>query len=151
MALIKRIIDMKKTNKEILEEIIKDEIFLFEYTSIDNLTREDYDPKLTVKVGKRIDKNISTLLQTDDGIKELKSLLNMNDIRLNFVAARYLYPLDPKFYTSILMKYKKSLKEDINIYEIETLISGLSKKQKVFIDQYKKLYGEDRFEELNKL
>lgn len=142
---------MKKTNKEILEEIIKDEIFLFEYTSIDNLTKEDYDPKLTVKVGKRIDKNISTLLQTDDGIKELKSLLNMNDIRLNFVAARYLYPLDPKFYTSILMKYKKSLKEDINIYEIETLISGLSKKQKVFIDQYKKLYGEDRFEELNKL
>ena len=109
---------MKKTNKEILEEIIKDEIFLFEYTSIDNLTKEDYDPKLTVKVGKRIDKNISTLLQTDDGIKELKSLLNMNDIRLNFVAARYLYPLDPKFYTSILMKYKKSLKEDINIYEI---------------------------------
>ena len=142
---------MKKTNKEILEEIIKDEIFLFEYTSIDNLTKEDYDPKLTVKVGKRIDKNISTLLQTDDGIKELKSLLNMNDIRLNFVAARYLYPLDPKFYTSILMKYKKSLNEDINIYEIETLISGLSKKQKVFIDQYKKLYGEDRFEELNKL
>ena len=123
---------MKKTNKEILEEIIKDEIFLFEYTSIDNLTKEDYDPKLTVKVGKRIDKNISTLLQTDDGIKELKSLLNMNDIRLNFVAARYLYPLDPKFYTSILMKYKKSLNEDINIYEIETLISGLSKKQKVF-------------------
>ncbi len=142
---------MKKTNKEILEEIIKDEIFLFEYTSIDNLTRENYDPKLTVKVGKRIDKNISTLLQTDDGIKELKSLLNMNDIRLNFVAARYLYPLDPKFYTSILMKYKKSLKEDINIYEIETLISGLRKKQKVFIDQYKKLYGEDRFKELNKL
>lgn len=142
---------MKKTNKEILEEIIKDEIFLFEYTAMDNLSREDYDPKLTVKVGKRIDKNISILLQTDDGIKELKSLLEMDDIRLNFVAARYLYPLDPKFYTNILMKYKKSLKENINIYEIETLMSGLSKKQKVFIDQFKKLYGEDRFEELNKL
>ena len=142
---------MKKTNKEILEEIIKDEIFLFEYTAIDNISSEDYDPKLTVKIGKRIDKNISTLLQTDDGIKELKSLLDMSDIRLNFVAARYLYPLDPKFYTNILMKYKKSLKEDINIYEVETLMSGLSKKQKVFIDQYKKLYGEDRFEDLNKL
>ena len=151
MALIKRIINMKKTNKEILEEIIKDEIFLFEYTAIDNISSEDYDPKLTVKIGKRIDKNISTLLQTDDGIKELKSLLDMSDIRLNFVAARYLYPLDPKFYTNILMKYKKSLKEDINIYEVETLMSGLSKKQKVFIDQYKKLYGEDRFEDLNKL
>ena len=59
--------------------------------------------------------------------------------------------LNPKFYTNILMKYKKSLKENINIYEIETLMTGLSKKQKVFIDQFKKLYGEDRFEKLNKL
>ena len=75
----------------------------------------------------------------------------MDDIRLNFVAARYLYPLDPKFYTTILMKYRKTLKEKINIYELETLMSGLDKKQKVFIDQFKKLYGEDRFEELNKL
>ena len=108
MALIKRIIDMKKTNKEILEEIIKDEIFLFEYTAMDNLSREDYDPKLTVKVGKRIDKNISILLQTDDGIKELKSLLEMDDIRLNFVAARYLYPLDPKFYTNIFFGGKEN-------------------------------------------
>ena len=142
---------MKKTNKEILEEIIKDEIFLFEYTKVDNLSNVDYDPKLTVKIGNRIDKNISILLRTDDGIQELKSLLDMDDIRLNFVAARYLYPLDPKFYTTILMKYRKTLKEKINIYELETLMSGLDKKQKVFIDQFKKLYGEDRFEELNKL
>ena len=143
---------MKKTNKEILEEIIKDAIFLFEYTEIDNLlNNEDYDPKLTVKMGNRVDKNISILLRTDDGIQELKSLLDMDDIRLNFVAARYLYPLDPKFYKTILMKYKKSLKEKLDIYKLETLMSGLDKKQKVFIDQFKKLYGEDRFEKLNKL
>ena len=143
---------MKKTNKEILEEIIKDAIFLFEYTEIDNLlNNEDYDPKLTVKIGNRVDKNISILLRTDDGIQELKSLLDMDDIRLNFVAARYLYPLDPKFYKTILMKYKKSLKEKLDIYKLETLMSGLDKKQKVFIDQFKKLYGEDRFEKLNKL
>lgn len=142
---------MKKTNREIIEEIIKDEIFLFEYTKIDNLSNSEYDPKLTVKIGNRIDKNISMLLQTDDGIKELKSLLDISDVRLNFVAARYLYPLDPKFYMSIIMKYKKTLKEKINIYELETLMSGLSNKQKVFIDQFKKLYGENRFEELNNL
>lgn len=151
MALIKRIIEMKKTNKEILEEIIKDEIFLFEYTDMENLSKEDYDPKLTIKIGKRIDKNISVLLQTDEGIKEFKSLLDSNDMRLNFVAARYLYPLDPKFYTKILLKYKKSLTKNINIYELETLMNGLNHKQKVFMDQFKKLYGEERFEELNKL
>ena len=143
---------MKKTNKEILEEIIKDEIFLFEYTEIDNLlNNEDFDPKLTVKIGNRVDKNISILLRTDDGIQELKSLLDMDDIRLNFVAARYLYPLDPKFYKTIFKKYRKTLKEKIDIYTLETLMSGLDKKQKVFIDQFKKLYGEDRFEKLNKL
>ena len=143
---------MKKTNKEILEEIIKDEIFLFEYTEIDNLlNNEDFDPKLTVKIGNRVDKNISILLRTDDGIQELKSLLDMDDIRLNFVAARNLYPLDPKFYTTIFKKYRKTLKEELDIYTLETLMSGLDKKQKVFIDQFKKLYGEDRFEELNKL
>lgn len=32
---------MKKTNKEILDEIIKDEIFLFEYTNVDNLSNTD--------------------------------------------------------------------------------------------------------------
>ena len=143
---------MKKTNKEILEEIIKDEIFLFEYTEIDNLlNNEDFDPKLTVKIGNRVDKNISILLRTDDGIQELKSLLDMDDIRLNFVAARYLYPLDPKFYKTIFKKYRKTLKEELDIYKLETLMSGLDKKQKVFIDQFKKLYGEDRFEKLNKL
>ena len=143
---------MKKTNKEILEEIIKDAIFLFEYTEIDNLlNNEDFDPKLTVKIGNRVDKNISILLRTDDGIQELKSLLDMDDIRLNFVAARNLYPLDPKFYKTIFKKYRKTLKEKIDIYELETLMSELDKKQKVFIDQFKKLYGEDRFEKLNKL
>ena len=143
---------MKKTNKEILEEIIKDAIFLFEYTEIDNLlNNEDFDPKLTVKIGNRVDKNISILLRTDDGIQELKSLLDMDDIRLNFVAARYLYPLDPKFYKTIFKKYRKTLKEELDIYKLETLMSGLDKKQKVFIDQFKKLYGEDRFEKLNKL
>ena len=143
---------MKKTNKEILEEIIKDAIFLFEYTEIDNLlNNEDFDPKLTVKIGNRVDKNISILLRTDDGIQGLKSLLDMDDIRLNFVAARYLYPLDPKFYKTIFKKYRKTLKEKIDIYTLETLMSGLDKKQKVFIDQFKKLYGEDRFEKLNKL
>ena len=143
---------MKKTNKEILEEIIKDAIFLFEYTEIDNLlNNEDYDPKLTVKIGNRVDKNISILLRTDDGIQELKSLLDMDDIRLNFVAARYLYPLDHKFYKTIFKKYRKTLKENIDIYTLETLMSELDKKQKVFIDQFKKLYGEDRFEKLNKL
>lgn len=143
---------MKKTNKEILEEIIKDAIFLFEYTEIDNLlNNEDFDPKLTVKIGNRVDKNISILLRTDDGIQELKSLLDMDDIRLNFVAARNLYPLDPKFYKTIFKKYRKTLKEELDIYKLETLMSGLDKKQKVFIDQFKKLYGEDRFEKLNKL
>ena len=75
----------------------------------------------------------------------------MDDIRLNFVAARNLYPLDPKFYTTIFKKYRKTLKEELDIYKLETLMSGLDKKQKVFIDQFKKLYGEDRFEKLNKL
>ena len=142
---------MKKTNKEILEELIKDEIFLFEYTKIDNLSNADYSPKLTIKIGNRIDENLSSLLQTDDGIQKLKSLLTMEDVRLNFVAARYLYPLDPKLYANILMKYKKTLKEKINIYEIEMLMHGFEKKEKVFIEQFEKLYGKDRFEKLNKL
>ncbi len=150
MAMIKQA-TIKKTNKEIVADIIKDEIFLFEYTKSDNLNNANYDAKLTVKIGNRIDKNLSILLKTDDGIQELKSLLDMNDIRLNFVAARYLYPLNPKSYKSVLIKYRTTLTDKINIYEFETLISGLENKQKVFIDQFKRLYGEDRFERLNKL
>lgn len=142
---------MKKTNKEMLLEVIKDTICLFEYTKVENLSKQDYDAKVTIKIGNRIDKNISALLQSEEGIAEIKTLLSMEDIRLNFIAARYLYPLDPKFYEKILIKYKNSLSEQINIYEVDTLISGLNKKQKVFVEQFKKLYGEDRFDEMSKM
>lgn len=134
-----------------LLEVIKDTICLFEYTKVENLSKQDYDAKVTIKIGNRIDKNISALLQSEEGIAEIKTLLSMEDIRLNFIAARYLYPLDPKFYEKILIKYKNSLSEQINIYEVDTLISGLNKKQKVFVEQFKKLYGEDRFDEMSKM
>ena len=151
MALIAGMFEMEDKNIKILEEVINDELFLFKYTEVSNMLKDSYNPKLTVKVGKRIDKNISKLLQTDDGVLKLKSLLEKNDIRLNFVAARYLYPLDPSFYSTILIKYKESLKEKIRISEIETLISGLEKRQKVFVDQYKNLYGENRFKKLSRM
>ncbi len=148
---MKKVINMKKTNKEVLLEVIKDTLWLFEYTKVENLSKQDYDAKATIKLGNRIDKNISALLQSEEGINELKTLLDMEDVRLNFIAARYLYPLDPKFYEKILIKYKNSLSEKINIYEVDTLISGLNKKQKVFVEQFKKLYGEDRFDEMSKM
>ena len=50
---------------------------------------------------------------------------------------------------SIMKKYLKTLKDKIEIFEVKIVIEGLKNNQKVFVDQFKKLYGCDDLDSLN--
>ena len=52
---------MKKTYNELIQEFINDTLFLQNYTKTENMANQNYEPKLTVKIGKRIEKNLQTI------------------------------------------------------------------------------------------
>jgi len=47
--------------EKLIQEFIQDQVFLLNYTKADNVISLDYDAKLTVKIGKRIAKNVKKI------------------------------------------------------------------------------------------
>ena len=131
--------------KKLIDEFIEDELFLEQYTRTDNLSNEDYDAKLTVKIGKRITKNLNEILKTDEGINEFEKLLEHPEPIIRFLAARFLYPLYPKKCLKIMEAYKKGLSNELRRYEAEVVIKSLKKQEKVFVEQFNELYGKQMF------
>lgn len=143
MALINN--DWDKT----IQELIDDALFLKEYNKAGTLTRPDYDKKTADKVFSHFYKCLKKILSNEDGRCRLIKELNNDKPYVRFLAARYLYPVMKKESMSIMKKYLKSLKDKIEIFEVKTVIEGLSNNQKVFVDQFKKLYGCDDLDSLN--
>ena len=54
---------MKKTIENTIQQFIDDAIFLSNYLKVENLSNTDYDAKLTVKIGKRIENNATYIIQ----------------------------------------------------------------------------------------
>ena len=127
----------------LIEQFIGDEIFLDNYTKTDNLSCKDYDPKLTIKIGKRINKNIKLILQSEDGITRFKKLLNHDAPIIQFVAARYLFPVMGDESINIMKNYRNSLNDKIKQWEIDNLIASLKQKQNVITAQYNDIYGKE--------
>lgn len=132
---------MKKTYNEIIQEFINDTLFLRNYTKTENMQNQSYDAKLTVKIGKRIEKNLQIILQADEGIVAFKNLLAHPELYIRFISARYLYPILPQKAITIMKEYMDTLSDRLERYEVENVIKGLKNKQAVFISQFKKLYG----------
>ena len=132
---------MIKTYNEIIQEFINDTLFLQNYTKTENMLNQNYDARLTVKIGKRIEKNLQAILCADEGIALFKELLVNENFYIRFIAARYLYPIIPQEAITIMREYKNSLSDNVKKYEVENVIKGLESKQSVFMAQFKKLYG----------
>lgn len=49
----------------------------------------------------------------------------------------------PQETMAIMQEYKNGLSDCLEKHEVETVIKGLKNKQAVFIEQFKKLYGEN--------
>lgn len=141
--------DMKKTIKICIKEFVDDQMLLKEYSKVDNLSAPNYDAKFTIKIGKRINRNLELILQSQEGINEFQKLLTSENDYIKFLVARFLYPVMKKESMSIMKNYLKTLKDKIEIFEVKTVIEGLKNNQKVFVDQFKKLYGCDDLDSLN--
>lgn len=147
MALIKRMINMKDIDS-LINKFKSDELELYEYNKFENLSSPDFDVKYTLKIGKRINKNLKLILSTDEGIKKFIQLLDDDNIIIAGLAARYLYPIFPDRCMKIFKKYSKEAYDKL---ACKNVIEGLESRLPIFMQQFKDLYGEDRFEELSKL
>lgn len=135
---------MKNLIKKAIEEFLNDEIFLHDYSNIDNqINNPDYDEKLTLKLGKRIDKNLKIILQSDEGIEQFKDLLHYDNKYIRFMVARFLYPLDPQRYLKIMIEYKNEILDEFERNRINDVIEGLQNKLPVFNSQFKNWYGDN--------
>lgn len=135
---------MKNLIKKAIEEFLNDEIFLHDYSNIDNqINNPDYDEKLTLKLGKRIDKNLKIILQSDEGIEQFKDLLHYDNKYIRFLVARFLYPLDPQLYLKIMIEYKNEILDEFERNRINDVIEGLQNKLPVFNSQFKNWYGDN--------
>lgn len=141
--------NMNKTITKCIQEFVEDQLLLKEYSKVGNLSDPNYDAKFTIKIGKRINKNLELILQSREGINEFRKLLQSENDYIKFLAARFLYPVMKKESMSIMKKYLKTLKCKVEIFEVKTVIEGLQNNQKVFVDQFKKLYGCDDLDSLN--
>ncbi len=130
--------------KKAMEEFLNDEIYLHDYTNIDNqINNPDYDEKLTIKLGRRIDKNLKIILQSDEGIEQFKDLLQYDNKYIRFLVARFLYPLDPQQYLKIMVEYKNEILDEFERNRIDDVIEGLKNKLPVFISQFRNWYGDN--------
>ena len=140
---------MKKTLDDILQQFIDDAIFLSNYLKVENLSNPDYSPKLTVKVGKRIDKNATYIIQ-NNGIEQFLKLLDFNNIAVAAFAAEYLYPLYPSKCLQIIKKRAKSIKDPLDKKREEDLINGLENDKIYFTGHFKTLYGVEDYKSLSR-
>ena len=140
---------MKKTIENSIDEFTNDSIFLSNYLKVDNLSNQDYDPKLTVKVSKRIEKNATYIIQ-HNGTDQFIKLLTHKTLAVASSAAEYLYPLYPNKCLDIIKKYAKTRKNPLDRKREEDLINGLQKNVSFFTDHFKTIYDTDDYKNLSR-
>ena len=133
-----------------INKFINDELLLDKYTKIEDIVNTDYNVQDTIKIGKRINKNLEYILQSEQGIEEFSKLLYNDNSFIRFITARFLYPVFPNTSIKIMTEYKDTEKNSFEKHNIDNIIKGLETKQPIFMDQFKKLYNTDNLEELNR-
>ncbi len=127
------------SKKDLLKEFIELSKDLKKLSLIENsIDCDNYNPKVGIQLGKKIDKLISMIISTE--LENFITLLEDEDIIIRVSAAESLYPLYPTKCIKILEEYFHYLKDDLDKYKIKTKIEGLKENQIFFINYYKKLY-----------
>ena len=132
---------MEKVKVEkLIQEFVQDQVFLLNYTKADNVISLDYDAKLTVKIGKRIAKNVKKII-ANGGVDEMSKLLESDDLMVQTAAAQYLYPVAPEKCINILKTYSESLTDDLDKLKVNDMIKGFESGNQFFINIFEELYG----------
>ena len=144
-------INKKNTTIELINIFIENSIFLKDYESTERILKnEEHSYNLAKKVASKIYNAVKLLLSNEEGITEFVKLLDNKNIVVSASAAEYLYPLYPQKCLKILKKYSKSLSNKLDSCKIDWKIEGFKQNQQFFIDIFKKIYGCDNLETLNR-
>ncbi len=134
----------------IVEQLASDYMSLREISNTDRIMSDDYDPKASLKIGKRLNKNLKTLLQCESGIDKMLALLDHACPHIRFWAARHLYPLYPERCRQIMLAYYRHLTNERERMEVKKIVDGLQQGSCVFIQPFKTLYGCENITLLNR-
>lgn len=140
---------MVKNENELIRQIVSDFLCLRE-TGKTDLLNDSYDPKKSLKIGRRLNKNLKSLLGSDGGTDRLRALLFADSAPIRFLAARYLYPVFPEECRQILINYRNALTDERERMELDNVIDGLTQGRKIFADQFRKLYHCNDLSALNR-
>ena len=137
--------DLEKLLKQFEEKSIE----LDKYVSAKNiLWNKEYSSKKSIRMGKSLTSIAVKLINLD--IDAFVKLLDHNDIVVSKSAAEYLYPLYPKKCLCIMRAYRDTLTDNLDIYTMDTKIQGYEKKQKFFMDEFKRTFNCEDLENLNR-
>lgn len=144
-------INKKSTTAELISVFIENSIFLKDYESSERiLNNEEHSYNLAKKVSSKISNSVELLLSSEEGIAEFIKLLDNENIVVSASAAEYLYPLYPQKCLKILKKYSKSLSNELDRYKIDCKIEGFEQNQKFFVDSFKKIFGCEDLDSINR-
>lgn len=138
-----------KTYENYLNEYIVSVNELYTYNTASNLIYNDkFDPKKTVKMGKKVGKLARELINLD--IEKFMLLLDNDNIYVRENVAEYLYPFFPKKCLAIMEEYADTFDKDVDKITINSKIRGLKRGETFFSNLYKDIYKTDDLNKLNR-
>lgn len=140
---------MKKTIENQIQELREIIIKINQINKMENKFSDD-DVKQSKKLGASFNKVLKSLLCSEDGVTALIELLEDESPVVSFIIARNLYPMFPLKSMEIMKNYLKYVSDKLEKMRVQDVIQGFESKQKVFIDQFKKLYNCEDLDSLNR-
>ena len=106
--------------------------------------------KESLTLGSKFNKLLKEILNSETGIQELTKLMHDENPIVCFVISRNLFSLFPTETMSIMKHYAERIDDPLEKMRVNDVIAGFESQQPVFMNQFKKLYGTDNLEELNR-
>lgn len=129
---------------KILEKLQITLKMIYELTDFDNITTDN--AKKSREYGRKADKYIKQLIETNEGIEKYKSWLSSKEDYLRWNSALNLYPLFPKKCYNVLLECEKKCNDNIRKSSMKTILLSYSKNiddDNIFYKKLKKLYNTD--------
>ena len=140
---------MKKTIDNQIKELKKIIIQMNDMNKINNNFSED-EVKESLKLGKKFYTILKTLLNSEEGIISLIKLMDDDNSVVCFVVARNLYPIFPSKTMKIMKNYLTQVNDKLEKMRVQDVIEGFQSNQKVFMEQFKRLYNVEDLDSLNR-
>ena len=140
---------MKKTIDNQIQELREIIIKMNQLNKMEN-EFSDEEIKEGKKLGVRFYSLLKTLLSSEEGTNALIKLLDDDNSVVSFIVARNLYPLFPSKTMSIMKNHLKNINDKLEKMRAQDVINGFESKQRIYIEQFKRLYKCEDIDSLNR-